>query len=37
MDFNMQRIQKSSIINDLKKKMVLLVGPRQSGKTHLAK
>ncbi|CAO5682166.1 MAG: putative protein [Holosporales bacterium] len=33
----MQRIQKSSIINDLKKKMVLLVGPRQSGKTHLAK
>ncbi len=33
----MERIQKSRIIKDLKKKIVLLVGPRQSGKTYLAK
>ena len=35
--YQMERIQKSRIIKDLKKKMVLLVGPRQSGKTYLAK
>lgn len=33
----MERAQKSSIINDLHKKMVLLAGPRQAGKTTLAK
>lgn len=33
----MHRIQKERIISDLKKKMVFLVGPRQVGKTHLAK
>lgn len=33
----MQRAQKQSILNDLNKKLVLLVGPRQSGKTWLAK
>ncbi len=31
------RQQKQQIINDLKKKMVFLVGPRQVGKTFLAK
>lgn len=33
----MDRIQKDKIISDLNKKMVFLVGPRQVGKTHLAK
>lgn len=33
----MDRIQKSAIIKDLEQKMVLLAGPRQSGKTWLAK
>lgn len=33
----MIRAQKSIILNDLEKKLVLLVGPRQSGKTWLAK
>ncbi len=33
----MKRIQKSAIIRDLSKKMVLLAGPRQAGKTTLAK
>ncbi len=33
----MMRPQFEIILNDLKKKMVLLVGPRQSGKTTLAK
>ena len=33
----MQRIQKDIIMRDLSKKIVLLVGPRQSGKTWLAK
>lgn len=33
----MQRHQKYTILKDLNKKMVLLVGPRQSGKTWLAK
>ena len=33
----MNRVQKSRIIEDLNKKMVFLVGPRQVGKTHLAK
>ncbi|MES2607754.1 MAG: ATP-binding protein [Pseudomonadota bacterium] len=33
----MERAQKKSILNDLNKKLVLLVGPRQSGKTWLAK
>ncbi len=33
----MQRYQKAAIIADLKKKMVLLAGPRQAGKTTLAK
>lgn len=33
----MIRAQKNIIIKDLEKKMVLLVGPRQSGKTFLAK
>lgn len=33
----MIRAQKSTILKDLEKKIVLLVGPRQSGKTYLAK
>lgn len=33
----MNRIQKQAIIDDLSKKMVFIVGPRQSGKTWLAK
>lgn len=33
----MERIQKAQILNDLEKKIVLLVGPRQAGKTWLAK
>jgi predicted AAA+ superfamily ATPase len=33
----MERAQTSYILNDLKKKMVFLVGPRQVGKTWLAK
>jgi uncharacterized protein len=33
----MRREQKKGILNDLKKKMVFLVGPRQVGKTYLAK
>lgn len=34
---HMNRLQQSSIIKDLAKKMVFLVGPRQAGKTWLAK
>ncbi len=34
---NMKRYQKEAIIRDLNKKMVLLAGPRQAGKTTLAK
>ncbi len=34
---SMRRYQKDSIIADLQKKMVLLAGPRQAGKTTLAK
>jgi predicted AAA+ superfamily ATPase len=33
----MNRIQKQTILKDLEKKIVLLVGPRQAGKTWLAK
>ncbi len=33
----MRRIQTTAILKDLDKKMVLLVGPRQAGKTWLAK
>jgi len=33
----MNRIQKKEILKDLEKKIVLLVGPRQAGKTWLAK
>ena len=33
----MERIQKAAIVADLQKKMVLLAGPRQAGKTTLAK
>ena len=33
----MERIQQSYILKDLDKKIVLLVGPRQGGKTWLAK
>ena len=33
----MERVQKKAILKDLEKKMVLLAGPRQSGKTTLAK
>lgn len=32
----MKRLQKTAILKDLEKKMVLIVGPRQSGKTWLA-
>ena len=34
---NMLRVQKEAIRRDLEKKMVLLAGPRQAGKTTLAK
>jgi len=34
---HMKRIQKQAILTDLEKKIVLLVGPRQAGKTWLAK
>ena len=33
----MRRVQKQQILKDLKKKMVFIVGPRQVGKTYLAK
>ncbi len=33
----MERVQKEAILRDLNKKMVLLAGPRQAGKTTLAK
>ncbi|MCP5510035.1 MAG: ATP-binding protein [Chlamydiales bacterium] len=33
----MERVQKQAIVRDLNKKMVLLAGPRQAGKTTLAK
>ncbi|MCB1083428.1 MAG: AAA family ATPase, partial [Simkania sp.] len=33
----MERVQKALIRRDLQKKMVLLAGPRQAGKTTLAK
>src|SRR5271156_2850390 len=33
----MDRYQKTAILHDLHKKMVLLAGPRQAGKTTLAK
>lgn len=33
----MERLQKQAILHDLSKKMVFLVGPRQAGKTTLAK
>lgn len=33
----MERFQKQAILSDLQKKMVLLAGPRQAGKTTLAK
>ncbi|MBS0350276.1 MAG: ATP-binding protein [Proteobacteria bacterium] len=33
----MERVQLSAILEDLHKKMVILVGPRQSGKTWVAK
>ncbi|WP_198157333.1 AAA family ATPase [Candidatus Nucleicultrix amoebiphila] len=33
----MERAQKQTILKDLEKKLVLLVGPRQCGKTWLAK
>jgi uncharacterized protein len=33
----MERYQKQAILHDLQKKMVLLAGPRQAGKTTLAK
>ncbi|MCD6055905.1 MAG: hypothetical protein K0R12_867 [Gammaproteobacteria bacterium] len=32
-----QRYQKAAILSDLPKKMVFLTGPRQAGKTTLAK
>lgn len=34
---SMERAQKQAIVKDLQKKMVLLAGPRQSGKTTLSK
>ena len=34
---HMKRIQKQAILTDLEKKIVLLVGPRQAGKTWLAR
>lgn len=34
---NMDRYQKQAILHDLQKKMVLLAGPRQAGKTTLSK
>ena len=37
MGFFMKRSQLDAILKDLKSKMVILVGPRQSGKTWLAK
>ena len=37
MGFFMRRSQLDAILKDLKSKMVILVGPRQSGKTWLAK
>lgn len=33
----MRRVQKQAIVDDLNKKMVFIVGPRQAGKTWLAK
>ena len=33
----MERIQKAAIIKDLSKKMAFIAGPRQAGKTWLAK
>jgi uncharacterized protein len=33
----MERVQKNLILRDLRKKMVLLAGPRQAGKTTIAK
>ena len=33
----MKRIQKQAILTDLEKKIVLLIGPRQAGKTWLAR
>ena len=33
----MERFQKAAIVHDLQKKMVLLAGPRQAGKTTLSK
>jgi predicted AAA+ superfamily ATPase len=33
----MERAQKAAIVRDLSKKMVFLTGPRQAGKTTLAK
>lgn len=33
----MERVQKEAILKDIEKKIVLLVGPRQAGKTWLAK
>lgn len=33
----MKRVQKSAILKDLEKKMVIIVGPRQAGKTWIAK
>ncbi len=34
---SMERVQKKAILRDLSKKMVLLAGPRQAGKTTLSK
>ena len=33
----MKRMQQNFIVQDLTRKMVILVGPRQAGKTWLAK